>query len=191
MKPLSFLCCSVLRDELRPFLADNYPEAELLFLDSMLHMRPQRLEETLDRALGERAGRRCVLVYGDCHPRMREAASRPGCARTQGVNCGELLLGHQRYRQLRRAGAFLFLPEWTRRWREVFVDQLGFIDVELARQFMRESRQRLLYLDTGREPVPYGTLDDIETFFAMPVEVLPVALDHLQKAVRAATALVE
>lgn len=186
MKPLTFLCCSVLRDELSTFLADNYPEAELLFLDSMLHMRPQRLEATLGQALDQRQDRRCLLVYGDCHARMREAASRPGCVKTEGVNCGELLLGHERYRRLRNDRVFLFLPEWTRRWREVFVEQLGFTDVDLARQFMAESRKRLVYLDTGREPVPLATLKEIETFFAMPVEILPVSLEHLHQAVRAA-----
>lgn len=191
MKPLSFLCCSVLREELSAFLADNFPEAEVLFLDSMLHMRPQLLEETLGGALDERRARRCVLVYGDCHARMREAASHPGCARTMGVNCGELLLGRELYRQLRNDRVFLFLPEWTRRWREVFIEQLGFNDSELARQFMGESRKRLVYLDTGREPVPLATLQEIEDFFAMPVEILPVSLEHLHRAVRAATTLVE
>ena len=188
MNELSFLCCSVLRNELELLLPTRYPAAEVVFLDSMLHMRPRALEEELHLWLAQRAGRQCVLVYGDCHAHMREDASRPGCVRTAGANCGELLLGRKEYRRLRHEQAFLFLPEWTRRWREVFENQLGFADRELAREFMAETRKRLIYLDTGLEPPPVMTLADIEEFFAMKVEVLPVALDHLIEAIALATA---
>lgn len=188
MSELSFLCCSVLRNELELLLPPRYPEAEVVFLDSMLHMRPRALEEELHLRLAQRAGRQCVLIYGDCHAHMREDAGRPGCVRTAGANCGELLLGREEYRRLRHEQAFLFLPEWTRRWREVFENQLGFTDRELAREFMAETRKRLIYLDTGLEPPPVTTLADIEEFFAMKVEVLPVALDHLIEAIALAIA---
>jgi hypothetical protein len=187
MSKLCFLCCSVLRDELNTFLSLDYPEAEVIFLDSMLHMRPKLLKETLHAALEQRTDRLCVLIYGDCHGRIREDGQRAGCARTAGVNCGELLLGSERYRQLRNDRAFLFLPEWTHRWREVFTEQLGFTDSTLARQFMQENHNRLVYLDTGRQPPPLLILEEITEFFAMEVEILPVSLDNLRHIVHAAT----
>jgi Protein of unknown function (DUF1638) len=187
MSELCFLCCSVLQDELTTFLPRDYPEAELVFLDSMLHMHPQLLKETLHSALEQRTDRQCVLVYGDCHARMREDGQRAGCSRTTGVNCGELLLGSERYRRLRNDRAFLFLPEWAHRWREVFTEHLGFSDTTLARQFMQENHNRLVYLDTGRQPPPLKILREIEEFFAMEVEILPVSLDNLRHAVHAAT----
>lgn len=187
MSKLCFLCCSVLRDELSTFLPHDYPRAELIFLDSMLHMHPQLLKETLHSALEQRKDRHCVLVYGDCHGRMREDGQRAGCARTAGVNCGELLLGSERYRRLRNDRAFLFLPEWAHRWREVFTEQLGFTDTTLARQFMQENHNRLIYLDTGRQPPPLSILEEIAEFFAMEVEIFPVSLDNLRQAVHAAT----
>lgn len=186
MNELSFLCCSVLRNELEHFLPARYPGAEMVFLDSMLHMRPRELEKELNQWLERKAGRQCVLIYGDCHAHMREDARRPGCVRTTGANCGELLLGREEYRRLRNERTFLFLPEWTTRWREVFENQLGFVDRELAREFMAETRKRLVYLDTGLEPPPLSTLADIEEFFAMEVEVLPVSLDHLAQAIATA-----
>jgi hypothetical protein len=187
MSKLCFLCCSVLRDELNTFLPLDYPEAELVFLDSMLHMHPQLLKNTLNSILEQKKDRLCVLVYGDCHGRMREDGQRAGCARTAAVNCGELLLGSERYRQLRNDRAFLFLPEWTNRWREVFTEHLGFTDTTLARQFMQENHSRLIYLDTGRQPLPLSILKEIEEFFAMEVEILPVSLDNLRHAVHSAT----
>ena len=94
MKTLSLLCCSVLRREVETFLAQDYPEAELVFLDSTLHMHPEQLRQQLDAALAARPDRHCLLVYGDCHARMRETCERPNCWRIEAVNCADLLLGH-------------------------------------------------------------------------------------------------
>lgn len=186
MKALSLLCCSVLRRELEAFLARDYPEAELVFLDSMLHMHPERLRQRLDEAVAARPDRRCLLVYGDCHARMRETGDRPGCGRTEAVNCADLLLGRERYRTFRNGKAFVFLPEWTLRWRKVFQHELGFSDPALAREFMRENQRSLVYVDTGLMAVPTETLEEISAHFAMPVEVVGVSLDHLRQAIRSA-----
>ena len=186
MSTLSIICCSVLRRELEALALDEYPDAELVFLDSMLHMHPEKLRHAIDAALAARPDRDCLLVYGDCHAHMQEAGRRPHCARTGAVNCGELLLGWETYHSFRNEKVFLFLPEWTERWRQVFVRELGFSDQSLAREFMQESRQRLVYLDTGLIPVPEKTLAEIADYFGMPVDVLAVSLNELHQAVHLA-----
>lgn len=184
MKPLTLVCCSVLRREMERILEEELPDAQAVFLDSMLHMHPEELCRTIDAVLAARIDRRILLVYGDCHARMAETGRRPQCARTGAVNCGELLLGQQRYREFRNGKTFLFLPEWTQRWREVFVQELGFADRSLAREFMQDNQRRLVYLDTGLIPVPTRTLAEIEEYFGMPVEIVAVTLVHLRQAVR-------
>ena len=186
MRTLSIICCSVLRREIEAFALRQHPEAELLFLDSMLHMHPEKLRLTIDAALAVRPNRDCLLVYGDCHAHMLETARRPHCIRTSAVNCGELLLGRETYRSFRNQKVFLFLPEWTERWREVFINELGFSDQSLAREFMRESQRRLVYLDTGLIPAPEKTLKEIADYFGMPVDVLAVTLNNLHQNVRLA-----
>ncbi|GAB6094837.1 DUF1638 domain-containing protein [Desulfatiferula olefinivorans] len=180
------LCCSVLKREILSVLG-TMPEADgLVFLDSMLHMRPLSLHRDMQRVLSEQKNRPCLIVYGDCHAHMHEMEQVPGRVRLPGVNCAELLLGPERYAACRREKTFLFLPEWTERWQEVFHKELGFSDRELAREFMGETRKRLAYLDTGLVPVPTKTLDDIASFFNMPVETIPAPLDHLARAVETA-----
>ena len=191
MKPLSVVCCSVLRRELEHILDEDLPDAECVFLDSMLHMHPEELCRTIDAVLAARADRRILLVYGDCHARMTETSRRPQCAKTGAVNCGELLLGRELYREFRNGKTFLFLPEWTQRWREVFVQELGFTDRSLARVFMQENQRRLVYLDTALIPVPERTLAEIAGYFGMPVEIVPVTLVHLRQAVRDAARRLE
>ncbi len=186
MKALSFICCSVLRRELEAFLGQDYPQAEQVFLDSMLHMRPEMLHKAINEALAVRPDRQCLLVYGDCHAHMKETGLRPHCARSDAINCGDLLLGRSLYLTYRNSKAFLFLPEWTERWREVFEKELGFSDPALAREFMQESQRRLVYVNTGLIPVPHETLQEIAEFFSMPMEIVSVSLDTLRQAIHSA-----
>ncbi len=191
MKDLSFICCSVLRREIETFLSLYYPLAEQVFLDSMLHMRPEMLRKAIDEAIAVRPDRHCLLVYGDCHSYMKETGQRPHCARTDGINCGDLLLGRDLYLTYRNGKAFLFLPEWTERWREIFQKELGFSDPALAREFMQESRRRLVYVDTGLIPVPDKTLREISDFFGMPMEIVPISLENLRRALQSAVQRLE
>ncbi|KAB2888364.1 MAG: DUF1638 domain-containing protein [Desulfobulbaceae bacterium] len=191
MKPLTVVCCSVLRREMGRILEEDLPGAEAVFLDSMLHMHPEELRRAIDAVLAARTDRRILLVYGDCHARMAETCRQPRRARTAAVNCGELLLGRERYRECRNGRAFLFLPEWTQRWREVFVRELGFTDRSLAREFMQENQRRLAYLDTGLIPVPEPVLAEIADYFGMPVEIVAVTLVNLRQAVRDAARRLE
>ena len=188
MKALSFICCSVLRRELSALLATEYPKAEVCFLDSTLHLYPQRLHLEMDKALAARGDRACVLIYGDCHAHIKDMSLNRQCSRTDAVNCSELLLGREAYRRCRAGKTFIFLPEWTMRWREIFEKELGFTDQTLAREFMQDNQRGLLYLDTGIFPVPQTTLTEIAEYFAMPVEIMPVSLQHLQDSVRSAVA---
>ncbi|WP_238378935.1 DUF1638 domain-containing protein [Geobacter metallireducens] len=178
--------CGIFRDELAALgRAGKFPWP-VRFLDSMLHMEPERLEQALTALVQSLAGQRIVLLFGDCQARMDLLASREGACRVKGHNCCELVLGREEYRRLRREGAFFLLPEWTARWREVFRERLGFVTPESARLFMQEMHRRIFYLDTGVVPVPAETLAEIGCYVGLPVEVKAVAPDRLADAVRKA-----
>ncbi len=189
MQSCAIICCSVLRLEVENILQKDYPHLQAIFLDSMLHMHPQRLQKVMDQSLAALGDRPCLLVYGDCHPHIGDAEQLPHCCRTKAVNCADLLMGNELYRTYRRRKAFIFLPEWTFRWREVFEKELGFSDPSLAREFMQDNRDLLLYLDTGLIPLPQKTLDEISEYFGMPIEILAVSLDPLRQTIH--TALTE
>jgi hypothetical protein len=178
------IACGIFRKELAALGYFHKGGEKLVCLNSMLHMRPSLLDELLGGMLRGNALRH-LLVYGDCCPHMEEFARKDGVRRVAGVNCCEIVLGHDRYRELRRDGAFFFMPEWTRRWERVFKDELGFTTQETAQEFMREMHTRLIYLDTGVDEVPEDTLKDIESYLGMPIEVFPAGLDHLKTAVLA------
>ncbi len=168
MKKISVVCCSVVRREVESILANDFPELETIFLDSMLHMHPEKLGKTLEKTL-EKLNSPALIIYGDCSPEIHSIENRHICARTPGINCCDLILGQKRYRSNRNERSFLLLPEWTSRWKQVFQQELGFHNAELAQAFMHEHSSSIKYLDTGLIPVPEQTLREISDFFAMPV----------------------
>lgn len=175
--------CGIFREELAHLGPAVTGHVRPVFLDSMMHMRPARLDAIL-MGLARTESRRILLAYGDCCPHMGELIKRPTIRKIRGANCCDILLGHDAYGRLRREGVFFFLPEWTTRWEEVFLVELGLRHQPLAREFMHEMHKRLMYLDTGQIAVPRQTLADIGAFFDMPVEVRPIGLAQLEAGVR-------
>jgi hypothetical protein len=172
--------------EIEALVRQGKLECNSVFLDSMLHMKPFILEQELGRVMGDAQDDNYLLLYGDCHPGMHEMQDRENVARVAGINCCEILLGKDVYRKLQKEKAFIFLPEWTGRWQEIFTKELGFEKPELAQAFMKEHQTRLVYVDTGVIPVPEGVLQEIARFFNMPVEVLHISLDILLQGIQTA-----
>ena len=185
--PVVCIACSIFQREIQHLIQVKAWDVPCRFLGSMLHLEPARLEERLEVSLegAHREGRRIVLAYGDCCPRMEDLGGGEAVSRTQGINCCEILLGREAYRAMRKEVAFFLLPEWAVHWKRVFKDSLGLEGIN-ARTFMQEMHTRLVYLDTGLVPVPQAELDEIAAYSGLPLEILPTSLDHLQASLKAA-----
>jgi hypothetical protein len=185
-KKITCLACGVFKVELAALIKQGKLDCDIIALESMLHMKPAKLEQEMERTLAAGPKDKFLILYGDCHPGMHEMQNRENATRVVGINCCDILLGRAAYRKLQKEQAFIFLPEWTQRWQEVFTHELGFEKPEVAQAFMKEYRKRLVYADTGVMPVPHKTLGDISEFFDMPVEILPVSLDMLLQGINKA-----
>ena len=105
-----WLSCGVVRAELEQLHHQGSISGELFFLDSMLHMDPQKLETVLTEALEDKHGNNncLVLVYGDCSAHMLNLVRRFKVGRVDAINCAHLLLGrvtcpvNSRHPQLKR-----------------------------------------------------------------------------------------
>ena len=175
-----WLGCGVLRAELEKLHRDGRISGELRFLDSMLHMDPQRLQALLGAELTELGakGSRVVLVYGDCCSRMMDLVRQFGISRVNAINCAQMLVGRNRYRELMRDQAFMLLPEWAPRWKEIMQGELG-LPPDVARDLMRENRRELVYLDTAVAPVPRDAIEECAAYTGLPWRVEKVTLDDL------------
>jgi hypothetical protein len=181
------VCCSVLRAEVESLCQARWPDHQLKFLPSMMHMHPERLASSLESILeGElKQGHRVVLTYGDCCARMTALEALPRVARTRGKNCCELLLGPEEYRRLSHEGAFFLIPEWACRWKEIFTKELG-LNRDNATCLMQEIHHKLTYLDTGLAPVPENALKECAEYCGLPYEIRPVSLERLRLAIEEA-----
>jgi len=186
------LICGIFREEFGALPSELTAGISPLFFNSMLHMRPLDLDRLLEGSVGKHgSGQPELLVYGDCSPHIDQLCGSAWCQRTQGVNCCEIMLGSVRYRELRRQGSFFLMPEWLERWQEVFKHELGLADSALARQFMAESMSRFVYIDTGLKSLPQAALDEIATYFGLPLTIERPGLAHLETAIREGLAALE
>jgi hypothetical protein len=185
-KKITCLGCGVFKMEMDELVKQGKLDCDIIYLDSMLHMKPATLEREMQEVLDGTKNDRYLLLYGDCHPHMHEMEACDDTVKVSGINCCEILLGKAVYRKLQKERAFIFLPEWAQRWREVFTCQLGFKTPEMAQSFLKEHCERLVYIDTGVIPVPDITLQEISSYFGMAVEVMPIALDTLAQVVSGA-----
>ena len=179
------IACSIFRKEIESLQKQKLINIPFRYIGSMLHMKPEVLDNRLKEATEKERQNRddIVLVYGDCCPHMHELETDEHIVRVCGLNCCEILLGSGRYRRLRSEGAFFLMPEWTLRWREVFQHHLG-LEGDNARPFMKEMHTKLIYLDTGLFPVPESHLDEISGYTGLPVEIMQVSLDQLMVAIK-------
>ncbi len=183
----AIICCSVLQAEVESLCKAHWPDHKLIFLPSMMHMHPERLALSLESVLTAELKQvhGVVLVYGDCCARMTALEALPGVVRTKRKNCCELLLGPREYRRLSHEGVFFLIPEWARRWKEIFTEELG-LNRDNATSLMREMHRKLMYLDTGLTPVPDKELHECAEYCGLPCEVLEVSLGYLQSAIEEA-----
>jgi len=175
-----WLSCGVVSVEMEELQRRGLIDGELLFLDSMLHMDPPQLEAKLTATLERKEGS-CgclVLVYGDCSARMLDLVRRFHVGRVAVINCAQLLVGRDRYRELMREKAFLVLPEWARRWKQIMKHELG-LNREVAHDLMGDNRGVLVYLDTGLLPVPEQQLQEFSSYTGLPWRIDAVSLDTL------------
>jgi hypothetical protein len=188
MKGVTIIACSVFQREVELLWREQWPGYELKFVSSTMHLHPERLTAALQTVVtDERArGRRVVLLFGDCCPRMAGFEALPGVARSRAKNCCELLLGSDDYRRLSREGAFFVIPKWARRWKRFFRG-LG-LGRDNAASMMQELHSRLVYLDTGLVPAPERELGECAGYCGLPYEVRTVPLDALHGTVEEALA---
>ena len=182
-----WLSCGVVRDELEELRRRGLLDGELIFLDSMLHMDPPLLEARLTAMLERYKGQDLclVLVYGDCAARMLDLVRQYHVGRVAAINCVQLLVGRERYRQYMREEAFMILPEWARRWEHIVKNELGLNEL-VAHGLIGENRRILVYLDTGLVPVPEEDLRAFSSYTGLPWRVDAVSLDVMLASLRIA-----
>ncbi len=180
------IACGVFRsflDELRQQGRFSLPTE---YLPPHLHLYPLRLEELLTTQLNRQREHQhnVLLLYGDCCPHMTQLVDFAWGWRTPGTNCAQIVLGHDEWRRLVRAGAFFLFADWARNWHNIMTHIPG-TDPQTFIAIFREQHQRFIYLDPGTEAIPERDLDDCARHFGVPWERRAISLDPLATQLQA------
>jgi hypothetical protein len=185
-RPVRLLSCGIFRAEYQLLPEELRQALAPLFMDSMLHMVPDKLDSILASFLQNNGDKPAVIAFGDCCPHMQELGATACVTRTKGTNCCEIYLGRERYRRLRKERTFFLMPEWAKRWEQVVRNELGLMDKQLARDFMTQSMDKAVYLDTGVIPVPVDELAAFSDYTGLQVSIEPIGPEHFIAAVQEA-----
>ena len=178
------ISCSIFKYELEYLKSKGEIDIPVVYLNSMLHMNPQELNLYLDAMIEKYNDFSIILLFGDCHARMVDYEKNRNIVRSPGINCCEIIIGSEEYRKLRRDGAFILLPEWADRWREVFVDYMGFKTSKAANLFMSEMHKKLVYIDTGYHERDNALLKEISDYVGLPIEVYKSSIVKLETSIK-------
>jgi hypothetical protein len=180
-KNLVIIACSIFRYELEHLQSEGKINVPVVYLNSMLHMQPKQLQTLLDAKIEEYKNFRIILLYGDCHARMVDYEKNQNIVRSPGINCCEIILGTEKYKKIRKDGAFILLPEWADRWKEAFIDYMGFKTSKAIKPFMGEMHKKLVYVDTGFQKKNNALFNEISDFLGLPLEIYNSSIDELEK----------
>ncbi|HZK60896.1 MAG TPA: DUF1638 domain-containing protein [Anaerovoracaceae bacterium] len=183
LQNIVIIACSIFKYELDHLQNTSRLNIPVVYLNSMLHMKPKELQILLDAKIEEFQNFRIILMFGDCHARMVDYEKNPNIVRSQGINCAEIILGSEKYRKIRSDGAFILLPEWTERWKEAFIDDMGFKTSKMATPFMKEMHKKIVYVDTGFQAKNDALFEEISDFLGLPIEIYSSSIDELENVV--------
>lgn len=180
--------CGILKREIRHLIAANNWPLDTFFFDSALHCDFKELEDCLRRALTGFRGRKTIVFYGTCHPRMDALLEDAHTFRTVGQNCVEILLGKARFTEELAQGAFFLMEDWARRWERITFKAFGTRNVAVIRDIYQGDRKYMLAL---RTPCSSDFTDQAEAaarMVGLPIRWMDTTLEHLHEVLAAALA---
>lgn len=179
---LGVLCCGHLRVEVSEALRRlGAADAEIACFPTSCHLpKPGEPHPAACLAgLSQRTDAAVALCMNCAHVPVERGTHDDRLSVVHVGTLAELLLGADACARALSEGAFVVLPGWAARWREVICETWGF-DRDTARVFFAETSRRILALDTIVRPLDRDALSAFSDFVGLPVEVRVTGISHLE-----------
>lgn len=188
-KPLVMVGCGILHKEVDFLIQKNGWNVETQFLVSALHNYFDKLYRELDSALDfdDGKGRRTVVFYGACHPRMDDILEKHHTRRTQGQNCIVMLLGYEKFMEELERGAYFLLEDWALTWEPMITECFG-KNLAVVREIFHSSHKKIIAIRTPCSTDFTAAAEAAARFVDLPLEWMDVTLDHLEAVLAEAIA---
>lgn len=187
--PLTLVGCGILHKEVDYLVQKNGWQIETHWLHSALHNYFDRLHRELDSGLSEeeQAGKRTIVFYGACHPRMEPLLEKHHTCRIQGQNCIVMLLGYERFMAELSLGAYFLLEDWALTWEPMITAAFG-SNVAVVREIFHSSHKKMIAIRTLCSTDFTAAAEAAARFVDLPLEWMDVDLSHLEQVLADAIA---
>jgi hypothetical protein len=178
-KPVLFISCGIFKEEIEYLVREGKFPHRVIFLDAALHVNYDRLKAGLVDALekNRREGAAVKVLYGHCHPEIKDILGRYGAKKLEAGNCLEAFVGHEEVVRLNTEAISFFLSAgWINNWEKMF--EAGKKDFGYDFRSMFEHYKRILVFDTGVIPLDEEKMQRFSEFTGLPVERMHITLDH-------------
>lgn len=175
--PNKIFACGILRRELEHLLGES--DIEIVYMDAALHVDDNKLAGAINNTMAVLGDGVPVVIGTRCHPDMEQLVANHGGRLINADSCIDMLLGGEKARLDTEADTFYLTGGWLENWREIFITGLGWDAVDARQNF--GYYDRILLLDTGIAPIDEMQVLEFYEYTQVPVEIMPVTLDHLKK----------
>lgn len=150
------------------------------WLPAGLHAGEGRLKDALEDALRDSSGSACL--YGMCYPDIDALFEAHGARRLPARTCGggEAFLSPDE-RAAFGDRAFIISPGYLREWRSIYVDGMGWDEIDGRINF--GMYDVIVLLDFGLEPIDDMDVLEFFDFTQTPVDIVPADLDWFRERV--------
>ena len=187
--PVTLIGCGILHKEVDYLIKQHDWQVEKRGLHSALHNYFDRLHNELDRGLSEQenAGRRTVVFYGACHPRMDQLLEKHHTCRTHGQNCIVMLIGYEKFMEELGNGAYFLLEDWALTWEPMITECFG-TNLAVVREIFHGSHKKIIALRSPCSIDFTAAAEAAAAFVDLPLEWMDVDLSHLEQVLETAIA---
>lgn len=188
-QPVTLIGCGILHNEVDWLIRKNGWQLETRWLHSALHNYFDRLHNELDSGLNheEQDGRRTIVFYGACHPRMDQLLEKHHTCRTHGQNCIVMLLGYDKFMDELGKGAYFLLEDWALTWEPMITECFG-TNLAVVREIFHSSHKKIIAIRTPCSGDFQEAAEAAARFVDLPLEWMDTDLGHLEKVLAEAIA---
>lgn len=180
------ISCPVFAKELAAVLPELSLGPALHLMNYKVHLSSRDMEHELARSIQaaqDDGGAISLLVGQECQAQQPMSHIAESCcgALPSEQNCIDIFLGQERARALEENRTTIMTPGWIEMFNKSIAE--GFWTVEDARINLGWY-DKILLLDTGIEPLSDEMILEFFELTQVPIEILPVSLEHFKKVVR-------
>jgi hypothetical protein len=186
IQTIPVLSCGIYQLELEKILPEIRKELNadlrIQYLPPALDVNENRLAKAVTEGL-QALDKPVVLLYGRmCHTDMAGITRDTGALYLRTANCVEAFLSPEKKKEMDAAGNIYYLTmSGLKLWREIYLQGHGWDAVDARINF--GSFDKIVVLDCGLFEITDEALFDFFEFTQVPVEVMPISLDHFKGVV--------